>query len=165
MKLLKTIPMSLAASLLSILFIPAIAYGAFHYIYPADPDAVYTQHGNLNMEWKKFAESDNFTEYLAKEQHVDSDALTAEILVLRNYKKPQSTLYEHEMVNYSSVILRQGINCRTNTVSVEDMMMFSKPLSKGKLVKDLYDLDWDIGSAKPGSIDYMKVSSLCGFTS
>jgi len=43
--------------------------------------------------------------------------------------------------------------------------MFSKPLSKGKLVKDLYDLDWDIGSAKPGSIDYMKVSSLCGFTS
>ena len=44
------LPKSLALTLFGILSIPAIAYGAFHYIYPADPDAVYTQHGNLNME-------------------------------------------------------------------------------------------------------------------
>ena len=39
--------------------------------------------------------------------------------------------------------------------------MFSKGLSKGSLVKDLYDLDWDLGEASPGSIDERKVSTLC----
>ena len=43
--------------------------------------------------------------------------------------------------------------------------MFSKSMSGGLLVKDLYDLDWDLGEASPGSIDEMKVTTLCGFTS
>jgi hypothetical protein len=44
-------------------------------------------------------------------------------------------------------------------------MMFSKGMSKGQLVKDLYDLDWDRGEARPGSIDEKKVATLCGFES
>jgi len=38
-------------------------------------------------------------------------------------------------------------------------------MSKGQLVKDLYDLDWDRGEVRPGSIDEFKVITLCGFES
>jgi hypothetical protein len=44
-------------------------------------------------------------------------------------------------------------------------MMFSRAHSKGSLVKDLYDLDWDLGEATPGTIDEKKVESLCSFGS
>lgn len=165
MKFIKTVPVSLITILVSILFIPAIAYGSFHYIYPADPDAVYTQYGKLKVEWRKFSENDNFTEYLGKEQHFDEDSLTADILVLRNYQNPKTIIHENARLTYSSIIMHQSVNCRNRTVSVQDLLMFTKGLSKGALVKDLYDLDWDLGEARPGSIDEMKVVTLCGFTS
>ena len=161
MKFIKTIPLSLIAILGSILFIPAIAYGSFHYIYPADPDAVYTKHGLLKVEWGKFSENDNFTEYLGKEKHFDEDSLTADILVLRTYQGPQTSIHENSKLIYSSVVMHQSVNCRSRTVSVKDLMMFSKSLSKGSLVRDLYDLDWDLGEASPGSIDERKVRALC----
>lgn len=165
MKRPQSFPISLLVILGTILCIPAIAYGSFHYIYPADPDAVYTQYGKLKMEWRKFSENDNFTEYLGKEQHFDEDSLTADILVLRNYQNPKTIIHENEKLTYSSIIMHQSVNCRNRTVSVQDLMMFSKGLSKGALIKDLYDLDWDLGEAKPGSIDEMKVSTLCGYES
>ncbi len=158
-------PKSLLICLVGIMCIPAIAYGSFHYIYPSDPSLVYTKHGKLNVEWVKFSENANFTEYLAKERHFDEDSLSADILVLRTYQEPQSSIHEHNQVIYSSVVLHQKVNCRNKTVSVEDLLMFSKSMSGGLLVKDLYDLDWDLGEASPGSIDEMKVTTLCGFTS
>jgi len=158
-------PKSLLISLIGIMCIPAIAYGSFHYMYPVDPDAIHTKHGKLRVEWVKFSENSNFTEYLAKEKRFDEDSLSADILVLRNYQEPQSSIYEHSQVIYSSVVLHQKVNCRNRTVSVEDLLMFSKSMSGGQLVKDLYDLDWDLGVARSGSIDEMKVSALCGFTS
>lgn len=59
--------------------------------------------------------------------------------------------------------MHQSVNCRNRTVSVQDLMMFSQSLSNGPLVKDLYDLGWDIGEARSGSIDEQKVAALCGF--
>ena len=165
MKSIRSIPLSLALITVSILAIPAIAYGSFHYLYPADPDAVYTSHGKLKMEWRKFSENDNFTEYLAKSRDFDEDALTAEILVMRSYRKPQTSIYENSKIIFSSVVMHQSVNCRNKTVSVQDIMMFSSGLSKGSLVKDLYDLDWEHGEAKPGSIDEMKINALCDFSS
>lgn len=165
MKFIKSLPISLLAIVTSILCIPAIAYGSFHYIYPMDPDAIYTKYGSLKVEWKKFSENDNFTEYLGKEKHFDEDSLTADILVLRSYHKPQTSIHENSKIIYSSAVMHQSVNCRSRTVSVQDLMMFSRPLSKGALVKDLYDLDWDLGEAKMGSIDEMKVATLCGFDS
>jgi len=165
MKSIQCIPISLLATLAVILSIPAIAYGSFHYMYPADPDAVYTQHGPLNMEWRKFSENDYFTEYLARDKAFDEDSLTADILVLRSYQSPQTSIHENSKIIYSSIVMHQSINCRNKTVSVQDLMMFSKALSKGSIVKDLYDLDWDLGEARPGSIDEKKVATLCGFES
>ena len=69
MKLFRAVPLSLLLILGLILSIPAIAYGSFHYMYPADPDAVYTKYGLLKVKWRKFSENDNFTEYLGKEQY------------------------------------------------------------------------------------------------
>jgi tRNA A37 threonylcarbamoyladenosine modification protein TsaB len=83
MKSIQFIPISLLVTLAAILSIPAIAYGSFHYMYPADPDAVYTNHGNLNMVWHKFSQNENFTEYLARDTAFDEDSLTVDILVLR----------------------------------------------------------------------------------
>lgn len=165
MKLIRSFPLSLIAILMAILCIPAIAYASFQYIYPADPDAVYTKYGPLKLEWRKFTENDNFTEYLGKVQHFDEETLTADILVLRSYQKPQTSIHENSKMIYSSIVMHQLVNCRNRTVSVQDLMMFSKTLSKGSLVKDLYDLDWDLGEARPGSIDEKKVTTLCGFES
>lgn len=165
MKFIKSIPISLLCIVLGILTIPAISFGAFHYIYPSDPDAIYTRHGKLNMEWHKFSENDSFTEYLAKAQEFNEEALTADILVMRSYRKPQTTIHENNKIIYSSVVMHQSINCRSRTVSVQDMMMFSSSLSKGSLVKDLYDLDWEMGEARPGTINEKKVAVLCGFES
>lgn len=165
MKFIKSIPVSLVIILAAILCIPAVAYASFNYIYPSDPDAIYTKYGPLKIEWKKFSENDNFTEYLAEKKTFDEDALTADILVLRSYLNPQTSIHENAKLIYSSVIMHQSVNCRNRTVSVQDMMMFSKTLSKGNLVKELYDLDWDIGEARPGSIDEKKVTTLCGFES
>lgn len=165
MKFIQSLPLSLLLILGMILCIPAIAYGSFHYMYPFDPDAIYIKHGKLQVEWKKFSENDDFTEYLGKDQHFDEDTLTADILVLRSYKGLQTSIHENAKVNYSSVVMHQSVNCRNRTVSVRDLLMFSKPQSKGTLVKDLYDLDWDLGEARPGSIDEKKVSTLCGFES
>jgi hypothetical protein len=148
-----------------IMSIPAIAFGSFQYIYPSDPDLAYTKHGELTVQWVKFSENDNFSEYLGKHRAFDEDSLTADILVLRSYQEPQSSIYKNNRVVYSSVVLHQTVNCRNRTVSVQDLLMFSKTLSRGSLVKDLYDLDWDLGEATPGSIDEMKVTTLCGFTS
>ena len=158
-------PKSLVITLVGILCIPAIAYGSFHYAYPSDPYLVYTKHGKLNVEWVKFSEAEGFTEYDGKEKHFDEETLTADILVLRDYKEPQSSTYEHAKVIYSSTILHQTINCRNRTVSVEDLLMFSQNQTKGVLVKDLYDLGWDLGEAKSGTIDEQKVTSFCSFSS
>ena len=165
MKTIQSFPVSLLVVLGAILSIPAIAYGSFHYIYPADPDAVYTKHGKLSMEWRKFSENDNFTEYLSKDKAFEEDSLTADILVLRSYQKPQTSIHENSKVIYSSVVMHQSVNCRNRTVSVQDLLMFSKTLSKGSIVKDLYDLDWDLGEAQPGTINEKKVVTLCGFES
>lgn len=165
MKAIYSFPLSLLAILLAILCIPAIAYGSFHLIHPADPNAIYTSHGKLKMEWRKFSENDNFTEYLGMVQHFDDEALTADILVLRSYQKPQTSVYENAKVTYSSVVMHQTVHCRSKTVIVQDLIMFSKTHSKGSIVRDLYDLDWDHGEAKPGTIDEMKVTTLCGFES
>ena len=164
-KSIRSIPLSLALITASILAIPAIAYTSFHYLYPADPDALYTRHGKLKMEWHKFSETDNFTEYLAKSKEFDEDALTADILVMRTYRKPQTSIHENSKIIYSSVVMHQSVNCRNRTVSVQDLMMFSNTLSKGSLVKDLYDLDWEMGEAQPGTINEKKVATLCGFES
>lgn len=163
MKFLKSFPKSLMVVILAILSIPAIAFASFHYLHPIDPDAVFTKHGMLKVEWGKFSENEGFTEYLGRERHFDEDSLTADILVLRSYQNPQTSIHENTKVIYSSVVMHQSVNCRSRTVSVRDLLMFSKGLSKGVLVKDLYDLDWDLGEAKPGTIDEKKVISLCGF--
>jgi hypothetical protein len=165
MKTMQSFPVSLLVVLGAILAIPAIAYGSLHFIFPAEPDAVYTRHGKLSVEWRKFSENDNFTEYLSKDKIFDEDTLTADILVLRSYQKPQTSIHENAKVIYSSVVMHQLVNCRSRTVSVKDLMMFSKAGSKGYLVKDLYDLDWDFGEARPGSIDEKKIATLCGFES
>ena len=165
MKLLHSLPISLLLVLGVVLCIPAIAYGSFHYMYPMDPDAVYTEYGPLKVEWRKFSENDSFTEYLGKERHFDEEAITADILVLRTYQEPQTSIHENSKVIYTSVVMHQSVNCRSRTVSVKDLLMFSRRLSKGSLVKDLYDLDWDLGKARPGSIDELKVSTLCSFVS
>ena len=159
------LPKSLLLILVGISLIPAIAYGALQYLYPADPDIVYTQHDKLIIKWHKFAEAEDFTEYLGKEKYFDEEALTADILVLRNYKVPQETFYKHERVRYASTILHQTVICRSRTVQLQDLMMFTKQFSKGNVTKDLYDLDWDKGEAAPGSIDELKVSAFCGFMS
>ncbi len=160
-----SVPRSLAISFIGILSIPAIAFTSFQYIYPSDPDLAYTKHGKLTVEWVKFSESDNFTEYMAKEKTFDEETLVANILVMRNYQKPQSSIYDHEQVHYSSMLSHQTVNCRSRTVSVQDLMLFSSKLSKGNLVKDLYELDYDSGEAQPGTIAEKKVVALCGFTS
>jgi hypothetical protein len=160
-----SIPKSLAISFIGILSIPAIAFASFQYIYPSDPDLAYTKHGQLTVEWVKFSESDNFTEYMAKEKTFDEDTLVANILVMRNYQTPQSSIYDHEQVRYSSTISHQTVNCRSRTVSLQDLMLFSSKLTKGNLVKDLYELDYDSGEAQPGTIAEKKVATLCGFTS
>lgn len=165
MKFIQSIPISLLATLGTILCIPAIAYASFHYMNPTPPDAVVIHYGKLNMEWKKLSENDNFTEYLAKERYFDEDSLTADILVLRSYQTPQIVIHENSKVVYSSIVTHQTVNCRKRSVYVQDVMMFSKAMSKGQLVKDLYDLDWDHGEARPGSIDEVKVNTLCGFES
>ncbi len=165
MKLIRSFPLSLFIILGVIISIPPIAYGSFHYMHPVDPDAVYTKYGLLKVEWRKFSENDNFTEYLGKEQYFDEDSLTADVLVLRSYQKPQTSIHENSKIIYSSAVMHQSVNCRNRTVSVKDLMMFSKSLSKGSLVKDLYDLDWDLGEAQPGTINEKKVSTFCGFDS
>jgi len=165
MKLISSAPIGLVIVLSAIFCIPAIAYGSFHYIYPMDPDAIYTKYGSLNIEWRKFSENDNFTEYLGKERYFDEDLITADILVLRSYQEPQTSIHKNSKVIYTSVVMHQSINCRNRTVSVKDLLMFSRGFSKGSLVKDLYDLDWDLGEAMPGSIDEMKVGTLCSFES
>lgn len=158
---MKLMPKSLVAVVLAVLSIPAIAYASFHYMYPSDLDIVYTKHGKLDMVWNKFAEADSFTEYLAKEKNIKDDGASIEILVLRNYKEPQSALHEHSRIVYSSAVIHQTINCRNNVVNIQDMMFFSQPLTKGIMVKDLYELDYDIGPAPEGSIDGKKVEQLC----
>jgi len=158
-------PISLVVVLSVILSIPAIAYGSFHYMYPIDPDAIYTKYGPLEVEWRKFSENDNFTEYLGKDRHFDEDSITADILVLRSYQEPQASIHENSKVIYTSVVMHQSVNCRNRTVSVKDLLMFSRGFSKGSLVKDLYDLDWDLGEARPGSIDELKIGTLCSFES
>ncbi|MCE7506964.1 hypothetical protein LZG75_12065 [Polynucleobacter sp. IMCC30063] len=160
-----SIPKSLAISFIGILSIPAIAFASFQYIYPTDPDLTYTKHGDLTVEWVKLSEGDNFTEYVAKEKTFDEETLVANILVMRNYQKPQSSIYDHEQVRYSSMVSHQTVNCRSRTVAVQDLMLFSNKLSKGNLVKDLYELDYDSGEAQPGTIAEKKVVTLCGFTS
>jgi hypothetical protein len=165
MQWLRSTPVTLFLLFAAVFAVPAFAYASFQFFFPSDPDAVYTKYGPLKVEWSKFSESANFTEYLSTEKHFDEDALTAEILVLRNYNSPQTSIYDNSKYIYSSAVMRQSVNCRSRTVSVQDLMMFSKTLSKGTLVKDLYDLDWDLGEARPGTIDEKKVATLCGFGS
>jgi hypothetical protein len=160
-----SIPKSLAISFIGILSIPAIAFASFQYIYPSDPDLAYTKHGKLTVEWVKFSENDNFTEYMAREKTFDEDTLVANILVMRNYQKPQSSIYDHKQVRYSSMVSHQTVNCRSRTVSLQDLMLFSSKLSKGSLVKNLYELDYDSGEAQPGTIAEKKLVTLCGFNS
>ena len=165
MKSIQFIPISLIVILAVILSIPAIAYASFQYIYPSEPDAIVTRHGNLKMEWKKLSENDNFTEYLAKDQELDEETLTADILVMRSYRKPQTTIHENSKIIYTSVVMHQSVNCRNRAISVQDLMMFSSSLTRGSLVKELYDLDWEFGEVKPGTINEKKVIFLCNYLS
>ena len=158
-------PRSLLFSLIGVLCIPAIAYGSLHYMLPSSPDLIYTNHGKLKIEWVKLSENDEFTEYVSKEKHFEEDQLKGQILFLRDYKEPQVSIHEHNKVIYSSVVLHQTINCFNRTTTVDDMLMFSKSRAKGLMVKDLYDLEWDSGQVKAGSLSEKKVSSLCSFNS
>lgn len=165
MRFIQSIPLTLMAVLIAIFSIPAIAWASFQHFYPSDPDLVYSSHGKLKMEWVKFAEAEDFTEYLARKHSSDEEAATVEILALRSYSQPQVDFRDHAKIVYSSVVLHQIINCRNGVVTIQDMMMFSQPYSKGVMVKDFYDLDSNIGPAVPGSIDGMKVSTLCDLAS
>ena len=158
-------PNSLIFSLVGIMFIPAIAYASLHFVLPSSPDLIYTQHGKLKIEWVKLSENDEFTEYISKERHFEEDQLKGQILFLRDYKEPQVSIYEHNKVTYSSVVLHQTINCFNRTTSVDDILMFSKARAKGIMVKDLYDLEWESGEVKAGSMSEKKVSTLCSFNS
>jgi hypothetical protein len=162
---MRLLPKSLLLTLLGLLSLPAIGYASFHYMYPSNPDIVYTKHGKLSMVWNKFAEADTFTEYLAEKNNINEDDATVEVLVLRNYNEPQSDLHAHARLVYSSVVIHQVIHCRNRVVSIQDMMYFSQPFTKGMMVKDLYELDYDIGSAPEGSIDGKKVERLCSVSS
>ena len=159
------LPKSVLITVFAILCIPALAYSTFQSFYPMEPDTVYTKHDQLKIEWQKFSAGENFTEYLAKERYFDEDALTADILVLRNFKEPQRLFYQHARVSYSSFITRETVNCRNRTVTIQDLMMFSKPLTKGELVNALYDLNWDTSEAQPNTMNYLKVTSFCRFAS
>lgn len=162
---LSAIPKSLVFSLAGILLIPAIAYGSLHFVLPTSPDLIYTNHGKLKIEWVKLSENDEFTEYVSKERRFEDDQLKGQILFLRDYKEPQVSIHEHNKVTYSSVVLHQTINCFNRTTSVDDVLMFSKARAKGIMVKDLYDLEWDSGEVKAGSLSEKKVSTLCSFNS
>lgn len=161
----KAIPNSLIFSLAGIMFIPAIAYASLHFVMPSSPDLIYTQHGKLKIEWEKLSENDQFIEYVSKERHFEEDQLKGQILFLRDYKEPQVSIYEHNKVTYSSVVLHQTINCFNRTTSVDDILMFSKARARGILVKDLYDLEWDSGEIKAGSLSEKKVLTFCAFNS
>ena len=157
------IPKSLLFSLIGILCIPAIAFGSLQFMLPSDPDLIYTKHGKLKIEWEKLSENDEFTEYVSKERRIQEDMAMGEILVLRDYREPQVSIYENNKVVYSSVVLHQTINCFNRTTTVDDILMFSKARAKGIMVKDLYDLEWESGQVKAGSLSEKKVSSLCSF--
>ena len=154
-------PRSLLFSLIGVLCIPAIAYCSLHFILPSSPDLIYTQHGKLKIEWEKLSENDEFTEYVSKERHFEEDQLKGQVLFLRDYREPQVSIHEHNRVTYSSVVLHQTINCFSRTTSVDDILMFSKARAKGIMVKDLYDLEWESGEVKAGSMSERKISSLC----
>ena len=158
-------PKSLMITLAVIMSIPAIAFGSLQYIDPSDPDLAYTNHGELTVKWVKLSETYNFTEYLGIDKTFDEETLVADILVMRNYQKPQSRIYEHEKVRYLSMVAHQTVNCRSRTVFTQDLMLFSKNFTKGNLVKDLYELDQEHGKEKPGTIGEKKVVELCGFSS
>lgn len=164
MKIFKLFPASLLISFMGIMGLPAIAYSAFHYVYLSDPDLVYTNHGKLKIEWQKFSENDSFTEYLSKKREVNDEEMKVEVLVMRSYAQPQSSLHERVRYVYSSVVMRQTVSCLSRVVSVQDLLMFSKALSGGGIVKDMYDLDWDMGEAREDSIDEMKVKELCNLS-
>lgn len=159
------IPKSLLLSLVGLLAIPAIAYGSLHFMIPISPDLIYTQHGKLRIEWQKFSENDEFTEYVSKERHFEADQLKGQILFLRDYKEPQVSIHDHNKITYSSVVIHQTINCFNRSTTVDDLLMFSKPRAKGIMVKDLYDLEWESGEVKVGTVSEKKVSSLCSFNS
>lgn len=165
MKLFRLLPISLLLSLICIAAIPAIAYGSFRYIYQIDPDSIGSTYGPLKIDWQKFSENDSFTEYLGKDKYFDEESMRADILVMRTYQSTQTSIHENSKVIYRSVLMHQSVNCRNRTVSVQDLMMFSRAFTKGALVKDLYDLDWDLGEAKAGTIDEKKISTLCSFES
>ena len=156
-------PKSLLFSFIGILCIPAIAYGSLQFMLPSSPDLIYTSHGKLKIEWVKLSENDEFTEYVSKERNSDSDGLTVNVLVLRNYFEPQTEIMNNIPVTYSSAVLHETINCLNQKITDENIFVYSKNDAKGNLLRAIIGSDYEPIQATPGSVAERKVFELCSY--
>ena len=158
------IPRSLLFTILGIISIPVLLIIPMNWSYRGDPDYVTTKHGKLQMEWMKLAESETFTEYISLVKSFDDEEMTVNILALRNYKKPQQGIYDHSRYVYSSAVMHQSIDCRNESVAIEDLILYAKRFTNGGIVKDVYDLDHETRRVSPGSILEKKIKAVCRFS-
>lgn len=159
----KKIPLSFLSILVGLFSVPAICYGALQYFYPNQPDIVYSKQGNHYVVWNKLTNTTYYTEYVSKERNSDSDGLTVNVLVLRNYFEPQTEIMNNIPVTYSSAVLHETINCQNQKITDENIFVYSKNDAKGNLLRAIIGSDYEPIQATPGSVAERKVFELCSY--
>ena len=162
---LRKTPMSFIFILVGLFSVPAICYGTLQYLYPAQPDVIYSRQGSENVVWNKLTYTDNFSEYISKERNIDSEGMVIGVLVLRNFFQPKTEIMNNIPVTYLSAVLHETINCQSQKVTDENIFLYSKNDAKGELLRAIIDADYEPIQAKPNSVAERKVFELCGFNS
>jgi len=162
---LRKTPMSFILILVGLFSVPAICYGTLQYLYPTQPDVIYSRQGSENVVWNKLTYTDNFSEYISKERNIDSEGMVIGVLVLRNFFQPKTEIMNNIPVTYLSAVLHETINCQSQKVTDENIFLYSKNDAKGELLRAIIDAEYEPIQAKPNSVAERKVFELCGFNS
>lgn len=147
---------------LTIIFLPILALGAFKYQYPSDPDLVYIHQPSLfSGKWEKVAYSENFSEYIEPSKFEKNLDLTVDIVAMRNYFKPQLDDYTDQNQQYKSQVSYETVDCFNETITVNKMFLLGGQFAGGSLITEPIEPASTPIRVNSDSIGFRKIRKVC----
>lgn len=148
-----------------ILVLPILAFGSLQKYYPNDPDIVYVKDPSIfSGKWQKIASSNNFSEYIESSKIEVNLDKTVEIVIMRNYYKPQVDEDSNKNLIYKSAISYETIDCFNQTITASKIYQLSDHFSGGALIIEPIEPILKPIRVNPNSIGFSKIRKVCELT-
>jgi hypothetical protein len=139
--------------------IPVTAYYGVHALIASSPDIVYYQRLNeMNAQWQKVGETDDFAEYVDPDQIIEKNETTFYVVAMRNYFDSQKGAEE---LDFFSKILEEEIDCVRRTIKPRQVTYFKGRLARGDFSEGPFAMRGKAFQVSPESVGNRKIEFVC----